>query len=108
MADGRKVRRILHMKVRTTADASQFLALAQSALPLYQAFGPRVRLLRNVDDPSQFIQEVDYEADEAFELNRQKLASDPTVRSTMQAWRMMAMGAVEVDIYEDVTDAASS
>ena len=103
MADG-KIRRILHMKVRTTADADQFLALAKSAIPFYQAFGPRVRLLRNVDDPSQFIQEVEYEADEAFELNRQKIASDPTVRGYMQAWRMMAMGAVEVDIYEDVTE----
>jgi hypothetical protein len=105
MADGRTLRRILHMKVKTTADATQFLSLARSAIPLYQAFGPRVRLLRNVDDPSQFIQEVEYEADEAFELNRQQIASDPTVRSTMQAWRMMAMGAVEVDIYEDVTEA---
>jgi hypothetical protein len=103
MADG-KIRRILHIKVRTTADASQLLALAQSAIPLYQAFGPRVRLLRNVDDPNQFIQEIEYEADEAFELNRQKIASDPTVRGYMQAWRMMAMGAAEVDIYEDVTE----
>lgn len=104
MADERKIRRILHIKMRTTADASQFLSLAKSAIPLYQAFGPRVRLLRNVDDPNQFIQEVEYEADEAFELNRQKLASDPAIRSTVQAWRMMSMGAVDVDIYEDVTD----
>ena len=103
MADG-KIRRILHMKVRTNADASQMLALAQSAIPFYQSFGPRVRLLRNVDDPNQFIHEIAYEADEAFELNRQKIASDPTVRGYMQAWRMMAMGAVEVDIYEDVTE----
>lgn len=104
MAEGHKIRRILHMKVRTTADAGQLLALAKSAIPFYQAFGPRVRLLRNVDDPSQFIQEVEYEADEALELNRQKIASDPAVRGYLQAWRMMAMGAVEMDIYEDVTD----
>jgi len=105
MADGNKIKRILHMKVRATTDAGQFLALAKSAIPFTQAFGPRVRLLRNVDDPSQFIQEVEYEADETFEINRQKIASDPAVRNTLQAWRMMAMGAVEVDIYEDVTDA---
>ena len=106
MADGHKIRRILHIKVRTAADASQLLALAQSVVPLYQAFGPRVRLLRNVDDPSQIIQEVEYEADAALELNRQKIASDPTVRGYLQAWRMMAMGAVEIDIYEDVTPSA--
>ncbi len=34
------------------------------------------RLLQNADDPTKFIQVIEYETHEAFELNRQSLASD--------------------------------
>ena len=64
----------------------------------------RIRLLRNVDDPTAFVQIVEYQTDEALELNRQRLASDPMMRSYMQGWRMLTAGAVEIDVYEDVTD----
>ena len=50
------------------------------------------------------MQIVEYQTDEALELNRQRLASDPMMRSYMQGWRMLTAGAVEIDVYEDVTD----
>jgi hypothetical protein len=62
----------------------------------------RVRLMRNVDDPSRFIQVVDYETDETVETNRQRLASDPRLQTFIQAWRSMLPGAVEIDVYEEV------
>jgi hypothetical protein len=85
-------------------DASQLIALAKTAIPLYQAFGgARIRLLRNVDDPSQFMQVVEYELDETIELNRQKIASDPMMRNYLQTWRTLLQAPVEIDVYEDVT-----
>ena len=102
--DGDNVQRVLQFRVRPVGDAGQFLALMKSATPFYQAFGGRrFRFLRNVDDPAQLLVEIEYEAHAGLELNRQKVASDPMVRSFLQGWRSMLAGNAEVDVYEDVS-----
>lgn len=99
-----KVKRVLHMKIRALADPSQVLILMRSAMPFYRAMGgTSTRILQNVDDPTQFVVEIAYEADAAFELNRQKVASDPTIRSFLQGWRQLLAGSAEMDVFEDVT-----
>jgi hypothetical protein len=105
----KKVDRILVIKIKLpTADAINSLSMMmKSAAPFYSAFGDaQVRLLRNVDNPSEVIQIVEYEAEHAVELNRQKLASDPMARNFVQAWRMLFPGGVEMDVYEDITKSA--
>ncbi|HEY6255830.1 MAG TPA: hypothetical protein VIY51_08555 [Xanthobacteraceae bacterium] len=98
------LQRVLQMRIRIVGDNAQFLALMQSARPFYQALGgKRFRFLRNVDDPAQLLVEMEYEAHAGLELNRQKVASDPMVRSFLQGWRTMLAGSAEVDVYEDVT-----
>jgi hypothetical protein len=107
MANGSKAKRILHIKIRTpSADATTLLTtMMKNALPLYKTFGDtQVRLLRNADDQTQFLQVIEYETDRAFEFNRQKLASEPMIHSYLQAWRTLFPGAIEVDVYEDVTE----
>ncbi len=100
-----KVSRILHVKFRApTPDTAQLLPVMQAALPMLEALGARVRLLRNADDHSQFVQIIQYDTDPAIEASRQKVASDPMIRNYMQAWRTMFPGPVEMDVYEDVTD----
>ena len=70
------VRRVLHMKLRAVGDPQQMLSLMQGATPFYRAFGTsQVRILKNVDDPAQFLVEIAYEADAGLELNRQKVAA---------------------------------
>jgi hypothetical protein len=103
MADG-DIERILHFKFRMpNADTGQLTALIQSAMPFYQASGARTRLLRNVDDPSQLIQVLEYKVPEMLESNRQAIASDPMIQGYLRAWRALVPGGVEVDVYEDVT-----
>ncbi|HLH88783.1 MAG TPA: hypothetical protein VKX28_10005 [Xanthobacteraceae bacterium] len=99
-----KVIRTLHLRfTMPSADPAQLSALIKSAKPFYEFFGTtRVRLLQNVDDPGRFIQVIDYETDEAMELNRQRIASDPRLQSFIQAWRAMLPGAVEVDVFQEV------
>jgi hypothetical protein len=88
-----------------TQDTSQLLAFLRAAIPFYQGIaGGRVRLFRNVDDPSQFIQTVEYETPQSFELNRHQIASDPRMRAYLEGWRTMFPGALEIDVFEDVTD----
>jgi hypothetical protein len=101
------VTRFLHIKFRApAADASQMLPMMKAALPMLEAMGARVRLMRNADDPSQFVQIIAYQTDPTIEASRQKVASDPMLRNYMQAWRTMFPGPVEMDVYEDVTEGA--
>ncbi|MCW5690510.1 MAG: hypothetical protein KIT76_18350, partial [Pseudolabrys sp.] len=65
--------RVLQMKIRALGEPAQVLALVQSTAPFYRALGgTQVRFLQNVDDPAQFVIEVEYEANAALEINRQK------------------------------------
>jgi hypothetical protein len=85
------------------ADSEHMVGLLKAAGPFYEAFGSRrVRLLQNVDDPGRFIHEIEYDAPEVFELNRQRLASDPRVQAYLQTWRALLPHAVEIDVYQEV------
>ena len=99
-----KVIRTVHLRFTMPgADPAQLSALIKSAKPFYEFFGTtRMHLLQNVDDPGRFIQVIDYETDEAVELNRQRIASDPRLQGFIQAWRAMLPGAVEVDVFQEV------
>ena len=99
-----KVVRTLHLKFTLPgADPVQLSAMMKSAKPFYEFFGTmRMRLLQNVDDQGRYIQVIDYEADEALELNRQRIAGDPRMQGFIQAWRSMLPGAIEIDVFEEV------
>ncbi len=98
-----KVRRTLQLKFTLPAgDSMHMVAMIKAAAPFYQMFGnARVRLLQNVDDPAKFIQEIEYEAQEEWELTRQRLASDLRMQTYLQAWRTMLPGAPEIDVYQE-------
>ncbi len=98
------LRRVLQIKARALGDPVQVLALIRSAAPFYQALGgARFRVLQNVDDPAQLVVEIEYEAHAALELSRQKLATDPMVRTFLQGWRAILAGNADMDVYQDVT-----
>jgi hypothetical protein len=104
MADGdTKIRRTLQLKFSVPGASEAMLQMMKSAAPFYQMFSDaKVRLLQNVDDPSRFIQEIEYQTPEALELNRQQIAADPKLQVYLQAWRAMFPGGIEVDVYKEV------
>ena len=99
-----KVRRTLQMRFTLpNGDSAQLVAMIKAAAPFYQMFGKaEVRLLQNVDDPAKFIQIIEYEADEGWELNRQRIAGDLRMQTYLQTWRAMFPGAMEIDVYQEV------
>jgi hypothetical protein len=99
-----KVRRTLHLKFTLpSSDSGQLAAMIKAAAPFYQIFGnAQVRLLQNADDPGKYIQEIEYEAHEDWELNRQRMATDLRMQTFLQTWRAMFPGAVEIDVYQIV------
>jgi hypothetical protein len=102
--EGTTVRRTLQLRFTLpTANSEQIAAMIKAAAPFYQMFGnAKVRLLQNVDDPAKFVQEIEYEANEALELNRQRIAGDVRMQTYLQAWRTMLPGAPEIDVYQEV------
>jgi hypothetical protein len=99
-----KVRRTLHLRFTLPAgDSGQFVAMIKAAAPMYQIFGnATVRLLQNVDDPAKYIQVIEYEAHEEWELNRQRIAGDMRMQTFLQTWRTMFPGALDMDVYQEV------
>lgn len=98
------LKRVLQIKMRALGDPKQVLALIRGAAPFYRTFGGTgFRVLQNVDDPAQLLIEIEYAAHAALELNRQKVASDPMVRTFLQGWRAILAGSADMDVYQDVT-----
>src|ERR1700689_2251472 len=99
-----KVRRTLQMRFTLpSGDSSHLVAMIKAAAPFYQMFGnAQVRLLQNVDDPAKFIQIIEYEADQEWELNRQRIAGDMRMQTYLQAWRAMLPGAPDIDVFQEV------
>jgi hypothetical protein len=106
MADeAAKVRRTLLLRLKApTSDAAKVLgSMMRNTAAMYNAFGDaKVRLLRNADDQTQFLQIVEFHSDEAVERSRQKMASDPAIQNFLLAWRSMFPGAADAEVYEDV------
>lgn len=104
MASDPTVRRVLHVRfTMPNADAAHIAAMVKTAAPFYQAFGDmRVRLLQNADDPAKFTHEIEYDAPEALEVNRQQIASDSRLQAYLQTWRAMFPGAVEIDVFREL------
>jgi hypothetical protein len=102
--DAPKVRRTLQLRFTLpSGDSGQLAAMIKAAAPFYQMFGSaEVRLLQNVDDPAKFVQLIEYEANEDWELNRQRVAGDPRMLVYLQTWRTMFPGALEIDVYQEV------
>ncbi|MFD2184638.1 hypothetical protein [Rhodoplanes azumiensis] len=103
---GGNVRRVLLLKVTLpSADPAYVRSVVQATAPFYGLLGgTSMRLLRNVDDPAQFIQEIVYETPEALEMSRQRIASDLRIQSFLQAWRQVLGGAVQLEVWEDLTE----
>jgi hypothetical protein len=99
-----KLWRTLHLKFTLHgADSEQLSSIMRTAAPFFQMFGKaHFRLLRNADDTTKFIQVIEYETPESFELNRQSLASDARFQAYLQMWRAMLPGALEVDVYQEI------
>jgi len=99
-----KIWRTLHLRFTLPgADPEQLSSQMRSAESFFQMFGnAHFHLLRNADDPAKFIQVIEYETPESFEINRQSIASDVRFQAFLQAWRAMLPGALEIDVFEDV------
>jgi hypothetical protein len=98
--------RFIHLRITSRCDdPAALFAFLRQAIPFYEALtGIRIRLLRSVDDPSRFIEVVEYETQAVYEADQVRVSSDPAMRSYLSSWRALLQNGVEVETYEEVTD----
>lgn len=99
--------RIVHLQITPrSGDHEELSAFLREAIPYYETLpGVRLRLLRSIEDPSRYIEVVEYDTKAAFEADEKRIATDPRMQSLLQAWRATLAGEVIVETYEDVTEA---
>ena len=100
-------KRVLHLRITPrTGGHDELGAFLREAIPYYQKLpGVRIRLLRSTDDPTRYIEVVEYETAGALEADETRMATDPHMQDLLQAWRATLAGEVVVESYEDVTEA---
>lgn len=77
-------------------------AFLAKALPYYeQPGGIRVRLLRGVDSPTEFLEMVEYRDREAYERDQLRVQNDPVMKALLAEWRQLHVAPVSVEVYHE-------
>ena len=90
----------LHLRIRVKDNAREaFLAFLREAIPYYESPGGiRVRLLRDRADPERYIEVIEYDSQDKFELDEHRIAHDPQMRAFLDRWRALLAGPPEVEV----------
>lgn len=96
---------ILHLRIRVVEENQEkLLAFLREALPFYEQPGIRIRLLRNREDPSRFIEIVEYDDRETHDRDQVRVDSDPQMRDLLDRWHTLLEGVLEVETYEEISE----
>lgn len=91
----------LHLRIRVaTKRQANFLAFLARAFPIYEAPGDiRMQLLRDLNDPTSFIEVVHYATREAFDADQIRVKSDPETQKLLAEWRTYLLEPPQVLTY---------
>jgi hypothetical protein len=80
------------------------MTFLREAISYYEAPGHiRIRLLRNVEEPSKLIEVVEYSDSEAYERDAVRIRQSDKMKEYLSRWRELVQGPVVVETYEDLT-----
>jgi quinol monooxygenase YgiN len=104
VADSARV--VIHLRIRAQDyNHEPLLRFLRTAVPFYErAGGISIRLFQNVDDPSRFIEIVEYENQQAHDRDQVRVVSDRQMQSYIQSWHAILDGPPEVETYRDITE----
>ena len=97
---------VVHLRIRVAKTKQEELPkFLREAITYYAAPGGiRIRLLRNVDDPTKLIEVVEYEDQDAYEKDLLRLDGHAEMRAYLSRWYTLLEDDVQVETYEDLTD----
>lgn len=96
---------ILHLKITTRDNTlKELFTLLRKAVPYYESLnGVRVRLLRSLRDPCQFIEVIEYDDKEAFDRDQERVNTDAQMKRFLSEWRELLDEKTEVEAYQEIT-----
>jgi hypothetical protein len=100
---------IIELRGRVPAGGWEDLeSFLRKAIPFYeQSGGIRVRLLRDAGDQDAFVELIEYDTGEAYAADQRRVENDPEMIATLEEWRGLLAGPVEVRTFRDVTPRAT-
>lgn len=95
----------LHLRIRVREGGLEDLVgFLRRAVPFYESPGGiRVRLLQSGSDPSRLIEVVEYESEDAYRRDEERVASDPEMGRLLAEWRALLAEPPSVEVYRDET-----
>jgi quinol monooxygenase YgiN len=95
----------LHLRIRVAAEQREaFLAFLTEAIPVYERPGGiRIRLLEDAGDAGRFIEVVEYDSQEAFDRDQERVEQDPESRALLERWRALLDGPPQVEVYRHLS-----
>jgi len=93
----------LHLRVRVPLqNQERFHRFLESATPFYEAPGGiKMHLLRSPNDPTRFIELVEYATEEDYERDQIRVEADPIMRRLLAEWRELLDGPPEVEVWTE-------
>lgn len=84
---------------------ADLIDLLRAAIPTYESPGGiRVRLLEHMDDPTRFIEVIEYADDTAFSSDQLRVETDEQMIRFISQWRALLDVGPEINGYRDVTE----
>lgn len=95
----------LHLRIKVASGREdELLAFLRRARRLYEAPGGiRVRLLRSLERPGEYIELVEYGDRATYERDQVRVDTDPALIRTLDEWRSLLEDRAAVEAYEDIT-----
>lgn len=96
---------VLHLRIRAKPGCrEQLLAFLRRAKPFYEAPGGiMMRLLQDRSDDHAFIEVFEYQSQQAYDLDQQRVRDDPQMKAYLTEWRGLLDGPPVVETYWEQT-----
>lgn len=99
---------MLHISTPKGGQENLIRTLKQ-ALPYYkQPGGIRVRLLNSIDRPDDYIEMIEYETEEGYLRDQQRVFHDAKMRELIDQWHLALNGQVSARPYFDLSSVIQS
>jgi hypothetical protein len=105
VSDTREESMIIQLRGRVaTGRWDDLVSFLLEAIPFYEEPGGiRVRLLRDVDDATAFIETIEYDTETSYATDQHRVQHEPSMIARLEEWRGLLVGPVEVQTLHDVT-----
>jgi len=95
----------LHLRITVKDhDRGRLASFLNEAIPYYEKMpGTKVRLLANKENPTRFVEVIEYDEQVTFDADQLRVRSDPMMIALLERWRSLLAMKPEVEVYEEVT-----